>query len=84
MDPQPRLEAVRERVENLITRECGRVEENLLESGLIDSLKAIGVALTLEQEFQIPLTDLSVVDMKTVSSLTAKVHSIAHREGVAA
>ena len=68
------LESIRARIELLIAEECGRVEENLL--GIVDSVRAIGVALCLEDEFSIPLQALSLQDMTTVSLLANKVHMI--------
>jgi acyl carrier protein len=72
-----RLDIVRARIAATIAAELGRSEEDLIASGLIDSLKAIRLALTLEDAFGVPLDDLSLADMKTLSSMAEKVHAIA-------
>jgi acyl carrier protein len=79
MSESLKLEAVRERVSAFLVSRFGRVEENLVGSGIIDSLKAIGVALALEEEFGVPLENLSVSDMATLSSLTRKVHDLTQK-----
>jgi acyl carrier protein len=68
--------AFREGVVNVFMTEFGRVEEDLVGSGLMDSLKAIDISLILEDKFGVPLDGLSMVDMITLSSLTAKIKEI--------
>jgi hypothetical protein len=71
------LDLVRDRVVSVLTKEFGRVEEDLVGSGLLDSLKSISAALLLEEEFALPLTDeLSMVDMATVLLLSKKIYGI--------
>jgi acyl carrier protein len=70
------MEAVRERIAHVLISRLGGVEEELVGTGLLDSLKAISLALTLEKEFGVSLEDISVDDMVTLSSLTRKIHSL--------
>jgi acyl carrier protein len=70
------LQAVRRRVESVIEAELGRAEEDLFITGLVDSVKAIGLLLCLEDEFGFSLEDLSLSDMETISCLSAKIETI--------
>jgi acyl carrier protein len=74
------LEEVRDRVTGVIAAEFGKLDEDLVGSGLIDSLKAIDVALLLEEKFGVSLHDISVADMRTVTSLSKKIFTIIARE----
>jgi acyl carrier protein len=65
-------ELLRERVEALIIRVFGRFEERLFESGLIDSLRAIELGAMLEAEFGVPISELSVHDLASVTTIVAK------------
>jgi acyl carrier protein len=66
----------RERVAEVFVNEFGRIEEDLVGSGLMDSLKAIDISLLLENKFGVPLEDLSMADMVTLSLLTARIKQI--------
>lgn len=72
----PSMEDLRSGVEILLAKRFGRLEEDLVGSGMVDSLKAIDVAIDLEARFGVPLRALSVQDMRTVTSLTAAIQSI--------
>lgn len=68
------LEAdVRARLERILMERYGRVDEELVHSGLLDSLRAIELALALEAEFQVPLEDFAGRDLGDISSLVAKI-----------
>ena len=68
---------LRERVESIIQAKFGRVEEQLFDSGLLDSLRAIELGVLLEGEFGIPITDLTVHDLATVTCIVEKLRSFA-------
>jgi acyl carrier protein len=76
MDRKHTLDAIRERVIAVVLIELGHANEELVGNGLIDSVKAISVALSLEHEFGISLEDLSLTDMATLSSLSEKIQAI--------
>lgn len=67
--------ALRARVEEIIGRAFGRVEEQLFESGLLDSLRAIELGTLLEAEFGIPISDMSIHDLASITSLVDKLGS---------
>jgi acyl carrier protein len=69
------IEAVQSRVAEIVLARLGSVEEELVATGLLDSVKAISLALALEEEFGLPLEEVSLDDMVTLSSLTRKVFS---------
>lgn len=69
------IEAVQSRVAEIVLARLGSVEEELVATGLLDSVKAISLALALEEEFGLPLEEMSLDDMVTLSSLTRKVFS---------
>jgi len=73
------IAVVRERISMIVRNRLGAVEEELVGAGLLDSLKAISLALTLEKEFGVSFEEISVEDMVTLTSLTRKVHSILMR-----
>jgi len=73
------IAVVRERISSIVRDRLGGVEEELVGAGLLDSLKAISLALTLEKEFGVSFEEMSVDDMVTLTSLTQKVHSILMR-----
>lgn len=70
------VDEVRDRLSTIFIREFGRVEEDLVASGIVDSLKSIEVALILEEEFQVPLESLTMADMTTLESLSQKIFSV--------
>ena len=68
-------EDIPDRVVAIVLARLGGVEEELVAAGLLDSVKAISLALAIEEEFGLPLEDISVDDMVTLSSLTRKICS---------
>lgn len=70
------VDEVLDRISTIFIREFGRVEEDLVASGIVDSLKSIEVALILEEEFQVPLESLTMADMTTLESLSQKIFSV--------
>lgn len=77
---------VRERVTMVLQKEFGKADEDLVGTGLIDSVRAIDIALIFEQEFDIQLEGLMMVDMMSISSLSKKITEIldGNLRGVAA
>lgn len=63
---------IRARVEAILMRQFGRVEEQLIGSGMLDSLRTIEFALGLEAEFQIQLHHLTVQDTSTITAVTSR------------
>lgn len=72
-------ENLQDRVVAIVLTWLGGVEEELVAAGLLDSVKAISLALAIEQEFGLPLEEISVDDMVTLSSLTRKICSAMER-----
>lgn len=73
------IEAVQHRITEIVLARLGAVEEELVATGLLDSVKAISLALALEEEFGLPLEEMSLDDMVTLSSLMRKVFSTMER-----
>jgi 2-methylisocitrate lyase-like PEP mutase family enzyme/acyl carrier protein len=73
---RPAIDGLRASIEELLVLRFGRVEEDLLHSGLVDSLKAIDVAVDLEAKLGVPLQSLKIHDMVTVTSLTTAVQTV--------
>ncbi|HYO55263.1 acyl carrier protein [Archangium sp.] len=63
------------RLRQLITTKYGRAEEELMTSGLIDSLRAVELALALEKEFGLAADSFALSDMKTITSLSQRIFS---------
>jgi acyl carrier protein len=64
---------IRFRVAKIIERKYGRVEEELMASGLVDSLRTVELALALEEEFQLPPDSFALKDMRTMTSLSRRI-----------
>jgi acyl carrier protein len=69
------VQTVRDRVVDILVLSLGRAEEELVASGLVDSLRAISLALMLEKEFGISLDEMTLEDMTTLSSLSDRLHT---------
>ncbi|PTL78925.1 hypothetical protein DAT35_35440 [Vitiosangium sp. GDMCC 1.1324] len=59
----------------IITARYGRAEEELMASGLIDSLRAVELALVLAKEFNLEADGFALKDMKTITSLSQRILS---------
>jgi len=66
-------DSLRERIASIVKNKFGRIEEDLLASGLLDSMQAVQLALILEKEFSLPLDTFDLKDMSTLSSLVEKI-----------
>lgn len=71
----PGADALRERVEAIVSKAFGRVEEQLFDSGLLDSLRAIEFGMMLEAEFGVPISELCLDDLASVTSIVKKLRS---------
>jgi acyl carrier protein len=64
---------IRDRLLVIVTEQYGRAEEDLMASGLIDSLRAIDLALKLEQAFDLPANSFLLTDMRSLTTLTQRI-----------
>lgn len=64
------------RIRQFILSRYGRVDERLMASGLIDSLRAVELAIALEQEFGLPADSFVLSDMATITALSARILSV--------
>ncbi len=64
---------VASRLRQLIKAKYGRAEEELITSGLIDSLRAVELALALEKEFGLSADSFALKDMMTITSLSQRI-----------
>jgi extradiol dioxygenase family protein len=65
----PSCEVIRPRVEAAIHRVCGRVDEQLEATGLLDSLRAMELVATLQQELGVVLREVTLADLRTVTRI---------------
>ncbi len=63
-------------VSNLIKAKYGRVEEELMATGVIDSLRAVELSILLEKEFSLPRDSFMLSDMRFLSSIIKKIQGI--------
>ncbi len=63
-------------VSNLIKAKYGRVEEELMATGVIDSLRAVELSILLEKEFSLPRDSFMLSDMRFLSSIIKKIQDI--------
>ena len=71
----PGTPEVRARVEALILARFGRVEADLMASGIIDSVSAMELLLLLQDEFGLRLTGVTVTDLSTVPRIVTVVEA---------
>jgi acyl carrier protein len=64
---------IRSRLLVIVSEQYGRAEEELIASGLIDSLHAIALALKLEREFDLPPNSFLLTDMRSITALTLRI-----------
>jgi acyl carrier protein len=70
---------IRARVVSLVLERFGRVEEELVASGILDSLRTVELALELEREFGISLDDLNAAHTVTVTALVDRLVELGAR-----
>ncbi|HSR99380.1 MAG TPA: VOC family protein [Kofleriaceae bacterium] len=68
-----REQVLRPRIEAAIHRTRGQVQEQLLVSGFLDSIGAMELVATVEQDLCIALPELQIGDLATVTTLVAAV-----------
>lgn len=67
------IEAIKERVRQIVKEKFGRVEENLTASGIVDSLRAVQLAIALEQAFMLEADSFELSDMTSIDALSKKI-----------
>lgn len=68
-----RQTGIADRLEQIIEARFGRVEEELMTSGLVDSMQVVELALILEEAFGLPPDGFSLEDMRTLTSLRRRI-----------
>ena len=79
---KPQAEAIRQRIASLIERRFGRVDEELVRAGILDSLRTIELALDLEREFGIRIDQLTLQDIQTLTSLSERLVELGTANGL--
>jgi acyl carrier protein len=67
------VESVHGRIEQLLREHYGCFEEELLASGILDSLRAITFSRIVEREFQLKPGTLRLKDMSSAQALAQRV-----------
>ncbi|HUG23689.1 hypothetical protein [Piscinibacter sp.] len=67
---------IADRLEQIIDGRFGRVEEELMASGLIDSMQVVELALMLEESFGLPPDSFSLEDMRTLTALRRRIDAV--------
>ena len=73
------LEDIKNRLIVIIQKKYGRAEENLMSTGLVDSLGAVELTIILEKEFALPVNSFSLLHMRTISLLSERILEIKNR-----
>jgi acyl carrier protein len=71
----PGANEIRAKVEALILAKFGRVEPDLMASGIIDSLRAMELLLLLQEAFGLPLSGVTVIDLSTVDRIVSLIEN---------
>jgi acyl carrier protein len=61
--------AIRGRVESIIAGAFGAVNEDLVASGVVDSVRAMELLVLLEKEFEVKLEHVGMKDLATVTGI---------------
>jgi acyl carrier protein len=78
------------RVAEILTNRLGlaagdiRPEARLVDDLGMDSLDAVELAIAVERQFHVGLSDEQVAKLATVADITALVHRLLHEQGTAA
>ena len=64
---------VRPRIREIIAEKCGRVDEALMTGGILDSVSAVELAMTLEEEFAREPDSFALSDFATLTTLSKRV-----------
>ena len=67
------IATARQRVMDILHMRYGRADEELMASGLLDSLRAVQLALELEAEFGLQPDSFALSDMKTVTAVAQRI-----------
>jgi acyl carrier protein len=67
--------SIQERVEAVIRGKFGRVETELAASGLVDSLRAMELLVSLQDEFRLELPNVTIQDLATVPRIVALIEA---------
>lgn len=70
---QEEFAAVRQRITEILGKRYGRADEELMASGLIDSLRAVQLALELETTFELEPDSFALSDMKTITAVAQRI-----------
>ena len=68
-------QTIQARVESVIMQRFGRVETDLVEQGIVDSLGAMELLVLLQKEFEVRLGDVMIADLATVPRIAAVVEA---------
>ena len=68
-----RVAQIRGTVIEIVQAQFGRCEEDLLASGIVDSLTAIELALTLEREFGLRADSFALADFRSIDALVRRI-----------
>lgn len=68
---------IAEQVRALLASELGEpVEDQLLAGGVIDSLRSVDLALSIEEKFALGPGELAMDDLATISVLAKRIHQL--------
>lgn len=78
--PAPRVSVLRPRIEAVIHRVRGSVQDELLASGFVDSIGAMELVAALSQDLGVALDELQLRDLATVTTLAEAVAAAVDRQ----
>lgn len=76
----PAAANIRQQLSDLVHDKYGQCDELLMESGVLDSLKAVELAIEVGTIFDIETKQLKLNDMATLTSLTQAILSIQNQK----
>lgn len=67
-------EQIKETVSQHVQEKYGRVDEQLMSNGIIDSMGAVELAFTLGKKYDIKAEQFGLSDMGTLTSISKKIY----------
>lgn len=69
-------EEIQQQIIAMVVEKHGRVDEQLISSGIIDSIAAVELAIALGKHFAVNTDSLSLTDLASLSGLSKRIYQL--------
>lgn len=70
------IESIQQQITAMVLEKHGRVHEQLISSGIIDSIAAVELAIDLGNVFEVNTDSLALSDLASISGLSKRIYQI--------